>query len=246
MATTARDIIQDVFEFIDVYAPGDTMSDADAERALVVLNDLINLWADDNLFIYQAIATTITLAVGKKAYTIGATGTPDIVQQRPRRIDMGPGAANVTISAVTTPINVVSAIEWNMIESLATASGTPDTLFFDPQYPNGVLNVAPTPSAIGTLIFGAWQPLASFTSLAQPSVTFAQGGLLALKSNLAFLLRPYFKPGPPPATLIAAASASKGALQRSNLVSRAMLGREPRAMRPAPAAAPAPAPESAG
>lgn len=188
----------------------------------------MNQWSDEYLTIYQVTSTNITLVIAQGAYTIGVTGTPSIAQTRPPRIEMGPGAASVVISSVTTLINVVSAAEWRGIESIASGAGTPDTLFYDPQYPLGVLNLAPVPDAVGTVTFGAWAPLRSFASLTLPSVTLAAGAEEALKTNLTVALKPYFRDAALDPVIAALAVQSKSMLQQTNLTSRALLGRGPR------------------
>lgn len=235
--TTANDIITDALEKLGSYAPGETTSAADAARGLVVLNSMINQWNDEYLSIYQLTTIEVDLVAEQAAYTIGLTGTPDLAQSRPVRIESGPGAATVTIADTTTLLNVVSAVEWRGIESISPGSGIPDTLYYDPQYPNGVLNLAPTPSAIGTLTCYGWTPLRSFTELTDPDVTLSAGVQDALKTNLAVALKPYFQTAALAPEIMAMAVHSKTMLQQTNLTSRAMLGRGPKPIAPRPAAA---------
>ncbi len=223
--TTALDLIQDSVERLGVYAPGETMTAADSARGLIVLNDLVDEWSDEFLYIYDLVPTTITLVAAQGSYTIGVTGTPSIAQQRPVRISMGPGQATATIAAVETPVNVVSAVEWNAIESIASGVGTPDTLFYDARYPNGVLNLAPVPDAIGDVVFQAWSPVTVFASLFDPDVNFSPGTLETLKSNLAVKLKTYFTAAVIDPVVAAGAITGKQNLRHTNLLSRAMIGR---------------------
>ena len=210
---------------LGIYAPGETVTDADAERGLVVLNYLMDGWADEYLYVYKTIPTTIDLVVDQAAYAIGSTGATTIVQERPARISMGPGAATATIATVDSPVNVVSSVEWNMIEAIASGSGTPDTLFYDPLYPNGILNLAPVPDALGTLVFQAWYPIQRFNTLSDPDVTLAPGCDETIKTNLAVRLKPYFSEAVLNPAITAGAITSKQNLRHTNLLSRAMIGR---------------------
>ncbi len=223
--TQAIAIIQDSLERLGVYAPGETITDADASRGLVVLNELIDELSDEYLYIYDQLTTTITLVIGQGAYTIGVTGSPSIMQTRPVRINMGPGQATATIATVPTAVNVVSAVEWNSIEGIAPGTGTPGTLFYDARYPNGILNVSPVPNAVGTLVFQAWEPLTGFESLFVRDVTLTPGGLETLVSNLAIKLKTYFTQAVIDPTVAAGAITSKQNLRHTNLLSRAMIGR---------------------
>jgi hypothetical protein len=234
--TTANDLITDAIQKLGVYAPGETMTAADSAQGLTTLNDMVNQWGEEYLTVYTLTATTIPLVANQKSYTIGVVASPSINQQRPPRIETGPGAASIS----GAPVNVVSSVEWNAIEGTNTGFGTPDTLFYDPQYPNGVLNVAPTPDAIGSLIFQAWTPLRSFASLSLPSVIFAAGCEDALKTNLALALKSYFSPGAIDPALVVLAANSKQLLGYTNLTSRAMLRRGIKVMQPQ-AAGPRPA-----
>lgn len=224
--SSARDIIQDALERLGVYAPGETMTDADAERGLIKLNDMLNQWGDDYLFVYQLVPTAITLVIGTASYTIGVSGAT-ITQSRPTKINSGPGGASVLIGSTTSLVNVVSAIEWASIEGIVPGTGTPENLYYDPQYPNGVLNVSPTPDAVGSLTFQAWQPLRSFASLDIPAstVNYAAGAEETMKSNLAMELKPYFSDSQLNPAVMMAASEGKMALRQTNITSRAMLSR---------------------
>ena len=222
--TTARDLIQSALEELGVYAPGETMSDADAERGLFTLNDMLDEWASEYLFVTQQSAITATLSNAKASYTIGQTGSPDISAPRPVRIDYGPSRASVVVSAATTAINIVSAIEWNSIYSINPGFGTPTTLYYDPQSPLGVVNLSPTPNATGTLTFNAWTNLQSFINLAA-TANLTNGVRDALKQNLAVGLKPYFADTPLNPVTITKAAQAKDAIRILNVTSRAMLNR---------------------
>jgi hypothetical protein len=190
----------------------------------VVLNDLIDEWSDEYLYVFDLVPTTINLVATQGAYTIGVTGA-NIAQQRPARISMGPGQASATIASVTTPINVVAAVEWNSIQGIAPGVGTPDTLWYDARYPNGVLHLAPVPNVGGTAVFTAWGPLNSFTSLVTPEVNLSAGTYETLKSNLAVKLKTYFTAAVIDQVVAASAVTGKQNLRHTNLLSRAMIGR---------------------
>lgn len=231
--SSAQDIIQDAAEKLGVYAPGETITAADAARGLAMLNDMVNQWADEYLYVYQLVPTNITLVGTQGVYTIGLVSGSTINQQRPVRIETGPGAAFVA-GTPNLPVNVVSGIEWASIESIGSGAGSPDTLFYNPTYPNGTLNVAPVPTGAGTLTFQAWQPIRVFTALNNPAstVSFAAGNEETLKLNLAVMLKTYFRDAPLDPVLAQQAQRAKIMMQHTNMTSRAMLGREARMMQP--------------
>jgi hypothetical protein len=298
--TTAAGLVRDAFEKIGVYAPGETVNDADGQRALIVLNDMLSSWAQEYLFVYELVQTIIPTQVNQIAYPIGTTAGASINAPRPPRLQTGPGAATsqaqittgvtsetaplnypilefgggvpglsignsimdltnpaaipmgttITALGATTvtmsvgavgqgvqtgdtiafgtapqPVNVVSGIEWASIVSTNLASGTPTALYYDPQYPLGVLNVAPIPDAIGQVMFEAWERLNGFTNLTTPNVNFAAGGEMAVKSNLAVMLKSYFTEAQIPPAVVLEAVTTKDMLRYTNITSRAMLRR---------------------
>lgn len=229
MSIHAQDIILNAFVEIGVYSQIQTMTSLDANFGLGQLNEIISQWQQENLFCQQLISETFNIAAGTSAYTIGPNGSPSLTAPRPNSIALGAGAASCTITAgpVTSLVNVVSAIEWQMIESISPGVGTPDTLFYDPSYPMGVINLAPTPNAVGTVTFSALQVLSSFADLNSTAYTPAQGVQKALENNLALSLMPGYRASQQPsARLVTDAAESKYFLRWGpNIVSRAMLNR---------------------
>lgn len=231
--TTALDCIQDSLEKIGVYAPGETITDADAERCLTVLNNMIDSWSNENLTCFAFYEQGIPLQVGKNRYTIGqqapAMPAPDIVATRPLRIVNGPGAAFLLDTNFNRyPVDVVPQDYWNMIWNLvAVNSNLPNILFYDPQYPYGILNVFPMPNTGNyTMYFDYWEPFSTFGNLTA-SLSLPPGYEKAIKDCLAIEVGPYFKPDSwvPSPILLQIAAKSKGNVKRGNLQNR-----EPRAV----------------
>jgi hypothetical protein len=222
---TALSIITDALVKIGVYAPSETPTDSDVAQGLISLNDMIDQWANEYLYVTAGTMATLTLAINKASYTIGLTAGADLALVRPVQITYGPGQAALTISGTTTPVNCISSVEWNHIYSITPGTGTPNVLFYDPQYPLGVLNVAPTPNAIGALVFEAWTPFTVFPNYGT-AYAFTPGMDDAMKSNLALVLKPYFATSPIDPLLVAEAMRDKAMLRYTNLASRAMIGRQ--------------------
>lgn len=222
--TTALDLIQDAMEMLGIYAPGETISTADAARCLFVLNALIDELAAAHIFLYALNTQSVTLAQGTAVYSIGPSNAPNIVAARPDKITRGPGAASVTISGTTSPVNVVSSIEYQAYLAANPASGTPDTLWYNPTYPQGSLTLLPTPSATGTLSFTAWQRIAAFAGLTN-GFTLAPGVLDGLRDNLAVSAKTYFRDAALDPIIIQRAMASRDWLRYQGQTSRAMFNR---------------------
>jgi hypothetical protein len=219
---TAADIIRDALEAIGVYSPGDSITAADNGRALSLLNAMLDQWAAQTIFVYSVVSLTCPVVQGISQYTISESGV-NVTAPRPDRIAYGPGAATITVGTTATSVNVVSAIEYQSLQAYGNDQGTPDTLWYNPTYPRGTLNLLPTPSAAGTLTFAAWQRLFSFTE--EADVTLAVGVLDALRDNLAVEAKPYFTDSQINPILIQSAATSKDFLRYQSLNSRASMNR---------------------
>lgn len=69
--TTAQDIITGALRFINQYAPGESLSAADAADALDTLNELLDSWSTDAISVYASNENTFTYTPGQYQYTIG-------------------------------------------------------------------------------------------------------------------------------------------------------------------------------
>ncbi len=219
--TTALGLIQDSLEKIGVYAPGDTISDADAQRGLIVLNDMIDSLSTESLSCFAILEQSVELIPGKSAYTIGTVGSPDINATRPIRLRTGPGAAYLQDpNGNNYAVEVVTQMKWNMIgnRSQLVNSNKPDTLFYDPQFPIGILNFFPQPNEGITAFWDSLLQLTEFDNLAT-DVTFPPGYQLAIKRNLDIWLCPYFKPDgfQIPQLWFEMANTSKANIKRANM-----------------------------
>jgi hypothetical protein len=217
---TALDVIQDGLENNGIFASGEIIGDADAERCLVVLNDMLDSWANESLICFALLEQSFTVVSNKSVYTIGLTGGADLAMQRPIRINEGPGAAYFQDSNQNNyPCEVKTRVSWNQIGSRTIGANIPSQMFYDPQFPLGVINLFPIPNG-GlplTCFFDSYQPISQFTNLAT-LVTFPPGYSLAIKKNFALFAGPYFKPDgwtPSPA-LAQQALDAKAAIKRSN------------------------------
>lgn len=190
--TTAQDIIQDAYEKIGVYAPGQTVNAADGARGLSSLNDMMDSWSNENLACFAIVEQSLTFVVGKASYTIGTTGGADVPLTRPIRLIEGLGAAYaMDTNQNQYQMDVITRAEWNQRGSRNTNSNFPSVLFYDNQFPLGVLNFDPIPN-IGYQAF--WDSYLQLSDFAGLTTTFSlpPGYKLAISSNLALALKMYF------------------------------------------------------
>jgi hypothetical protein len=217
--TTARDLCQGAAEALQIYAPGEQLLDADASRLFLLLNQMIDSWSNESLTCYAILEQSVALQVGQLSYTIGPGG--QINATRPIRIIDGPGAAYLLdVNGNRYPIDVVPRDQWNQIWNISSTvtSTLPDTLFYDPQFPLGIINIYPQyAGGLGvTAFWDSYLQLSDFASLTG-AVSLPPGYERMIQTNLAIEAAPYFPTAVVSPALAKAASESKANVKRSNI-----------------------------
>lgn len=213
----ALDIITGALQLLSVYDPGEALTDADAELGLVVLNDMLDSWSNENLSCYTILTQSTVLTPGQQTYSIGPGG--QVNSTRPIRLITGPGAAYIIdLNGNRYGIEVVPENKWNIYGNTSSIvqSNFPDTLWYDPQFPLGYLNFLPWPNAAYTAYWTSYLQLTDFAAL-NTSVSLPPGYLMALKYNLAVYIKPYFADGNLMPEIALAAQSSKANVKRANM-----------------------------
>ena len=209
--------IQSTLEKMKVYAPGVSVNAADSARMLDIMQKMLDSWSNERLACYANLEQSFQLVPSKQSYTIGPTGAPDIVAPRPLAILTGPGAAYlVDVNQNHYQINVIEQDQWNAIGLLNETSDLPDTLFYDPQFPLGIINIFPLPLLAYTVYFDARLQLQSISNLAT-AFSLPPGYMKAIIDNLSIEAWSYFKQGNPPQWMVENASKSLGNIKRTNI-----------------------------
>lgn len=215
---TARDIIQDTLELLGIYSPGDQISAADLARSLTTLNSMMDVWSNESLACFDWITQTFPLVPGQYQYTIGAASlNPDIIGERPLRVSDAVGSAFLLDYNLNRYLmNVVDNQTWNIQTTAVANSDLPDHLFYDPQFPLGVVNVWPTPSVGYTCSFMSYRQLGDFDT---PDSVFSlpPGYRRAIVTNLCLSLKPYFTSATIDSLIMSEAMVTKGIIKRNNM-----------------------------
>jgi hypothetical protein len=216
--TTAGDMIQSSLEKMGTYAAGEIMSAADSSRGLTVLNQMMDSWSNERLTCYANLQQSVTLIVNQYQYTIGPGG--DINGTRPLDILVSPGTCYVQDSNGNRyNLDVIQQPEWNQIGNInAVTANFPNTLFYDPQFPLGIINIYPIPNISWTLFFISRLQLADLSDL-EASLSLPPGYEKAIVDNLTLELIPYFKGDgfQVPPLWMKQAGESKGNVKRTNI-----------------------------
>jgi hypothetical protein len=213
--TTARDLIQSAFEELKLYAPGETIADADAARGFAQLNSMLDSWSNESLTCYANLEQTFTLIPGISVYTLGPGGTGASV--RPLSVRTGFGAAYIQDSNGNNyPVDVVEQPAWNLIGTRTVSSNIPDTMFYDPQFPLGIINIFPTPNIGYPIFFDSRLQLVDFVSLST-AMSLPPGYVEAFSRNLAIALEPFYEDANLSPRTVALASRALGNIKRTNM-----------------------------
>lgn len=213
------DIMTDAYQKIGYYAPGESISDADAELALRVANDMLDSWSNEALTCFAILTQSVVLQPPIAVYSIGPGGTTGIGGTRPIRILEGPGAAWLQdTNGNRYGIEVVPYDKWIMVTSNTLVNANvPIYLYYDAQDPLGFLNFWPVPNINWTAYWTSYLQLTDFSVLTSP-FQFPPGYKKAIQDCLAVELYPYcFKGEMPPQIIVELASKSKGNIKRSNI-----------------------------
>lgn len=215
--TTAQDLITKSLQQLRVYSSVETPLAADFQLGLDMLNAMLDSWSNENLFCYCIQEQSFPLVVGQNQYTIGpAALNPNVVGTRPLKIIEGPvGAYIMDANENRYPVEVIDRNRWNMIGLLTNTSNIPDTLFYDPQFPLGIINVFPTPNQSNTLFFDSYQQFSDFAQLTS-TITLPPGYVAAIIPNLSIYLKPFFKTAVIDKEIVGLASDCRAAIKRTN------------------------------
>lgn len=159
--TTGQNIVDGALRQISSITPGETTDGGEAANALVVINRLLAAFSMEWGLINVITVESFPLVVGQTSYTIGSGGNFNTV--RPDTI-FNQWLFD-SISGIRYPIKLLSDNEYNSI-TLNTIQSIPKGIYYDPQYPLGIIYIYPT-SSLTTyqLNLESYKPMAQFATL---------------------------------------------------------------------------------
>lgn len=157
---------------------GQTASSEDAQLALTISKRMFNRWAIERLTILALLRTTKVLTSGTRDYTIGTSGSINIV--RPNRIDH---ATIILDNTATDPleqeIRVYTDAEWTVLGLKTLDAASIEGIFFDHAFNTstqlGTISTFPTINiSTATLVLYTPQATVGYSALTDDLV-FAPG-----------------------------------------------------------------------
>lgn len=200
-AYTAQVLISKSLTDLGILEQGGTPNVSDSNAMLTLLNFIVQQWHLKNLFIWQIVSTNWPLSANVGTYTIGPAGTFN--GPRPTYIEeayinfVGPGT-----NVISTPLNLLSAKQYNDINDLSATAELPQGLYNDRASPLSTLALYPKPrcTVVTTLQLLTWAQLASYATLAT-SADLPDGYAEALTAALALRAVPMFGAAAPGAVI---------------------------------------------
>lgn len=203
----ALDLINRAYTLVGYKDPAETLSGQDTDHALSVLNDMIDSWNTDSLFIYtisEVVATVsgLPIPIGP-SLAINAT--------RPMKMENGSYAK---ISGISYPIQWVDNVQYQSIPLKNTVSTIPIYGFYDGGYPTGNIYLWPYQTTATELHLQVQSQLTSFPDLTT-DVKIPQGYRKAIIYSLAEELAAGLRELP--AAVVVAARSARRSIRNANV-----------------------------
>lgn len=190
--------------------PGGSLTTAESAEALKILISMLASIEADTGLIYRITQDAYTWPANTTTRSIGVGGNLSGV--RPDRVRSAffrdSGGQDYTVRVLYDRAIYDAYITKNI------AGDIPDTVFYDPSYPVGVLYVYPKPSAEMTFFVNYEAPLQTFTS-GLDVVQMPPGYQWMIENNLAIALESVFSLQAPPSVVLEAMN-SKRRLGKNN------------------------------
>jgi hypothetical protein len=187
---TVTDLIKASLRLLRVYGPNETPTSTEQSDGLVILNEMLDSFNAERLFVYQIARSTHTLTANQSLYTIGTGGSFNTA--RPARIESAGlilDSSLGTAQQVEVPIEVLLyQDEWASIYLKGLTSTYPRKMWYNPVYPLGEINLWPVPTGTTQkLVLYAWGLLTAFATVGD-TVALPPGYGTLLRTNLAVWL----------------------------------------------------------
>lgn len=207
-------IIYPAFKKIGVLADGETPTATMENDAFNALNNMIDSFSTEELFIFSILRETFTLNQGQQTYQMG-TGAPDFNTARPQMIMNAQLQMIGSNPVAEIPMTILNQAEYAAIIVKTIQSTVPLYIYNDNAYPYANINFWPVPQASVVTVLNSWKPVADFMAI-NSTVSFPPGYAECLIYNLAIRLAPDYG-AIVRDDVIALAIASKENIKRMNI-----------------------------
>lgn len=207
---TPRIIISLALKDAGIVGVGQTPLAEDINDAFTRLNWMLDQWAKSRWLVWHLVTKSV-LSTGAQSYTVGPTGSDIVIDPRPDRLEaaflrqligdstrpwssgFSPGFGLLQPpenNNIDYPLEIVEARETYNSIALKKLVSFPDTIFYDSDFPQGVIYPWPIPQAgIYEVHITVKATLNEFANLSSPITLLSPEYYQALHTNLAVILR---------------------------------------------------------
>jgi len=209
---TAAEIIENGLRKLGVIASGADPSSAEQADGLTALNEMIESFSNESVFIFDDNEETFLLTTSKASYTMGSGG--DFDTTRPLKISKARIQLNTSNPVIELRMDILSLDEWAKIVQKNISSNIPRSIYIDYSYPLATINVYPIPSVAQSIILNSMKVVQSFATAAT-AVSLPPGYNRMLTYNFAVEVASEYGVEPSP-TVQRIANESKANIMRLN------------------------------
>jgi hypothetical protein len=175
MAITGAAVVQDALIGLGVLDAGATVSTADSDYMLRLLNRMVDDWATQDLMIYGLTEDSFTMTPGTASYSSALLTT----MGRPVSIN----SMFVRLGGIDYPVDMVDVQSYDDI-AYKTTTGIPNQCYVRWNYPNLSMTFYPVPYAAFTCFVNGVTPLNATAITAVTSLDLPKGYERALVNSL--------------------------------------------------------------
>ena len=226
---TVTDLVTHCARMIGYLGRGQTLSAAESNAGLDMLNELMGAWNRENLMLFRTARTIVSWPASTTSQTIGSGGNIT----SPARPDRIVGASWVDTSVtpnLEVPIAVLqTTAQYQNIPQKTLDSTWPLVLYYDPTYDSarGTIYLWPRPSSAISIALYTWGRMSVAWTL-NDTISMPDGYQRAMRYNLALELCGVLNMPIPPAIAMMAEE-SKANIKSLNMTPRP-IGADPMAM----------------
>lgn len=187
---TALDMVTGALRKLGQYAPGETLAPADANDGLDMFNDMLDLWSNQRLFVYNNTENIVNLVSGQPTYTVGL-GAPIFNFERPLRIERAYSRLTSGNGSIDFPCEIAPLGKYTAIGLKTQPGPWPKLAYYDSAYPLATLYMWPVPTS--NIEFHLWtnQVFSSLLTLTAP-LNVPRGYFAGLQYSLAEFMAPEY------------------------------------------------------
>ena len=172
--------------------PQDVPTLGQIENGLLTLNAMMQAWQASGMHVWTQETAAFVPGLSTAQYTIGTGQTINVV--RPLKLS----GARLVITSTQEAIPLIPMSRWDYanLSGKTAPPGPPSQIFYDPQFPVGIVTLFPAPDAAtvagATVNMTMQRPITTLANLSG-SIDFPDEWQSALRFNLAVELAPEYK-----------------------------------------------------